>query len=82
MSPFPWTWLIGLGAAVAWMLAAWALSLWRRDASVVDGFWGAGACGGSALALAAMARIATAEFRNSRIVFSAVMCPLLDGSSG
>jgi len=42
MSPFLSTWLIGLGAAVIVMLAAWLLSLLRRDASVIDGFWGSG----------------------------------------
>lgn len=31
----------GLAVAAAVMTGAWALSLWRRDASVVDGFWGA-----------------------------------------
>jgi steroid 5-alpha reductase family enzyme len=42
MSGLLYVWSIGLGAAVVLMLAAWAVSLWRRDASVVDGFWGAG----------------------------------------
>ena len=42
MTPFISTWLIGLGAAVTLMVAAWILSLLRRDASVIDGFWGAG----------------------------------------
>jgi len=42
MSPFLSTWLIGLGTAVILMLAAWTMSLWRRDASIIDGFWGSG----------------------------------------
>jgi steroid 5-alpha reductase family enzyme len=42
MNPFLSTWLIGLGAAVVLMLAAWVLSLWKRDAGIIDGFWGAG----------------------------------------
>jgi steroid 5-alpha reductase family enzyme len=42
MIPLLSTWLIGLGAAVILMLAAWTMSLWRRDASIIDGFWGSG----------------------------------------
>lgn len=42
MSSFLSTWLIGLAAAVVLMFGAWTLSLWRRDASIVDGFWGSG----------------------------------------
>lgn len=32
--------LAGLGLAAALMVAVWALSVWRRDASIVDPFWG------------------------------------------
>lgn len=31
----------GLGVAAVVMIAAWLVSVWRSDASVVDGFWGA-----------------------------------------
>jgi steroid 5-alpha reductase family enzyme len=42
MTPLLSTWLIGLGAAVSLMTAAWILSLRLRDAGVIDGFWGTG----------------------------------------
>jgi steroid 5-alpha reductase family enzyme len=42
MSPFMTIWLIGLGASMILMLVAWTLSLWLRDASIIDGFWGTG----------------------------------------
>lgn len=35
----------GLGVAAAVMVAAWLVSLWRSDASVVDSFWGAAIAG-------------------------------------
>ena len=42
MSSFLSTWLIGLAAASILMFGAWTLSLWRRDAGIIDGFWGSG----------------------------------------
>jgi len=35
-----WPW--GLALALGLTTAAWLLSLWRRDAGVIDGFWGVG----------------------------------------
>jgi steroid 5-alpha reductase family enzyme len=42
MSAFLELWLTGLGAAFALVLVAWVVSLVRRDASVIDCFWGSG----------------------------------------
>ncbi|NIM01568.1 MAG: DUF1295 domain-containing protein [Acidobacteria bacterium] len=35
-------WLPGFAAAVGLLLLVWPISLWRRDASIVDIFWGPG----------------------------------------
>jgi steroid 5-alpha reductase family enzyme len=42
MSPLWLTLWATLASVVATMILVWLLSLWRRDASVVDPFWGAG----------------------------------------
>jgi len=42
VSPWIASWVAGLGAAAALMTMVWLLSLVRRDASVIDIFWGPG----------------------------------------
>ncbi|NIN74680.1 MAG: DUF1295 domain-containing protein, partial [Xanthomonadales bacterium] len=42
MSPLFPMWLSGLAAALALVLLVWLASLVRRDASIIDIFWGPG----------------------------------------
>jgi steroid 5-alpha reductase family enzyme len=42
MSPLAQTLLISLGSIAGLMIALWLVSLARRDASIIDPFWGAG----------------------------------------
>ena len=65
-SPF---WL-ALGAILALMTLVWLLSIARRDASIVDVFWGLG------FVLAAWIYVASSETRATRGVLAAVLATL------
>ena len=61
---------LGLGAILALMTLVWLLSLVRRDASIVDVFWGPG------FVLAAWIYAASGETRAPRGVLTAVLATL------